>query len=816
MATGTKADQKRSFDKTEGKVVLGASFSDACSQLPKAIRTKVVKAQSQFFHAPFAAGLHQEKIQGLDTDIYSCRLDQDYRIIYKQPEGHNVVFFLYVGKHDDAYAWAETHCCDLNGFTGGIQIGSAVMPVMTTGAGSAKPAPRLAKLTDEQMGKLEIPTEYWEQLRTKVFLEKHLLGYKSLLNEVTYAVLEQIVGGMSVSDAMQLFAEWNEPINIPEIKEREKQEPMFAAYANEELVSVGVPVKFLDLVRTVRTEPELIGLAGKLPEEAMQSLYALRSGETIESILKTTYSDSDPVAEDDYEAALENPITLSQFAVMEDEESLNAFMEAPMEKWRVFLHPSQRRLIDHNYAGPARITGGAGTGKTVVIVHRAKMLAKRCENDEKVLVTTFSSTLADDISKRLRSICTKDELKKIIVTNIDAIARGLSRKIKLTIKYDFSRYGTMSDIRKLWVEASKAAKGNTKYDIQFFMEEWQDVIQAQKIDTLDEYLNVQRSSRGKRLDKRGREEIWGVFEKYLELCKASKSADIDLAENRIAEFYANDPETQEKGLYRYILVDECQDLRAPAFRMLRAIAGKQHENDLYFSGDSRQRIYHGQASLSQCGITVNNRSSMLKLNYRTTAEIYDAAMRIQQGYQYDDLDGKTIEQDKCVCIFHGEKPVVRGFRTLEEEMDAVAADIKKRIGSGIPSNEICVMNRMNKWCYGCKKGLEERGITALVLNNDQTDDLSLEGVRIATMHRVKGMEFSCVYIIGASAVNMPPYDRVKKVENLEELEELKKEEANLLSVAMTRAKKSVWVTYEKKPTELLRLSDNSVQGQRRG
>ena len=112
-------------------------------------------------------------------------------------------------------------------------------------------------------------------------------------------------------------------------------------------------------------------------------------------------------------------------------------------------------------------------------------------------------------------------------------------------------------------------------------------------------------------------------------------------------------------------MDECQDLRSTAYRMLRAIAGPQHQDDLYFSGDSRQRIYHGQTSLSQCGIVVNNRSSMLKLNYRTTSEIYEAAMRVQQGYQNDDLDGKALEQDRCVCIFHDEKPLVRGFESME-------------------------------------------------------------------------------------------------------------------------------------------------------
>ena len=788
----------------EMKIALGATFSDACKMLPKEIRAKVAKAQAQFFSGPFAMGLHQEKIQGADSDIYSCRLDQNYRIIYKRPEGHDVVFFLYVGSHDEAYQWASTHCCGVNPITGAIQTAAAVTAKVIREPGKPKPAPRLSKLTDEQLKKLGIPDDYWEQLRTKIFLAGQLVGYKSLLTEATYAVLEEIVGGMSVNDAMDLFDAFNEPVNIPEITARPDTVPMFDALSDEDLVSVSIPAEYLDLVRTVRTEPELSGLAGKLPEEAMQSLYALRSGETIEAIRKATFSDSKPVEPDDFAAALANPITQSQFAVMEDEAALHAFMEAPMDKWRVFLHPTQRRLVEHHYAGPARITGGAGTGKTVVIVHRAKFLAKQCTGDEKVLVTTYSTTLADDIAKRLASICTQEELARIEVTTVDAVARRLAAKRKISIKYNWTaKHGSAGDLDKLWAEAIGASGREQRFGIDFFLAEWQDVIQAQQINSLERYMTAQRGSRGKRLDKRNREDVWAVFEQYRQLCDKRQCADIDYAENQIAQLCAEDPLFTVFLNYRFILVDECQDLRAPAYRMLRAIAGPQHQDDLYFSGDSRQRIYHGQASLSQCGIVVNNRSSMLKLNYRTTSEIYEAAMRVQQGYQYDDLDGKALEQDKCVCIFHGEKPLVRGFDTLEAEMDAIAEDIKKRIEAGIPENEICVMNRLNKWCYGCEKGLNQRGITALVLNNSQADDPSIPGVRIATMHRVKGMEFSCVYIIGASSANMPPKDMLNRAETEEERQELMKQEANLLSVAMTRAKQIVWITYEKTPSLLL-------------
>lgn len=710
----------------------------------------------------------------------------------------------YVGHHDDAYLWAKTHCCNVHNVTGSIQVTTALQPKVFHKAGKSSPTPRLGQLADEQMVTLNIPQIYWDQLREKVFLPSQLVGYKSILDEATYATLELILGGDSVDSAMELYNLFKEPIHIPEVETRLSTVPMFESYSDEELVSVGVPVEYLDLVRVVRTEVELTGLSEKLPKEALQSLYALRNGETIASILKSTFADSKPVKPDDFETALENPITKAQFAVMEDEEALKAFMEEPMEKWRVFLHPTQRRLAEHHYAGPARITGGAGTGKTVVIVHRARFLAGQCGDDEKILVTTFSSTLADDIRKRLNSICSKEELKKIEVSTVDSEAKKLASKRNITIKYNWSaKQGTAGELDKLWAEAIGASGREQKYEIDFFASEWQDVIQAQQIDTLEKYLVAQRGSRGKRLDRRNREDIWLVFEQYKKLCDKRQCADIDYAENQIAALCANDPMFKAMFNYKSILVDECQDLRPPAYRMLRAIAGPQHQDDLYFSGDSRQRIYHGQASLSQCGITVNNRSTMLKLNYRTTAEIYDAAMRVQQGYQYDDLDGKTMDHDRSICVFHGEKPFIRGFDTLEEEMDAISEDIKKRIAAGTPANEICVMNRVNKWCFGSEKGLNQRGIETLVLKNNQADDPDLPGVRIATMHRVKGMEFTYVYIIGASATNIPLKDMMTKADSEEERQELMKQEANLLSVAISRAKKHVWITYEKTASPLL-------------
>lgn len=779
---------------SEIQVVNSKTFSEASARLPKETRAKIQKTLAGFFNSAVSlTGMHQEPIH-VEDDMYSARVDDNYRIIYKRPaENKNLVFLLYVGKHDEAYSWAKKHCVSVNIGTGGIQIAGMLSPKTVKEGGKTKLNPRLAALNAQQMLELQIPSEYWEQLRTKIYTIAQLQGYISLLPEETYTILEEIINGMPVDEAMEIYGELTSPITVPAINNEGKKEPFFVHVTDDDLISVGIPANYLKLVKNIRTDAEFNSIAAQIPEDAAQSLYAIRSGESIASILKTTYDDSNTVASDDFSKALDNPITKTQFVTIEDEEALKAILEYPAEQWRIFLHPSQRRLVERHYAGPARIIGGAGTGKTVVIVHRAKFLAQDCSDNEKVLVTSFNKTLVADIQERLKTICSSSELDRITVATVDKLAYDITLTSGLRIEYN--------EINDYWNEALEHAEVTVRYDADFYKDEWRDVIQAQQIVSLEQYLSAQRLSRGKRLDRHAREEVWKVIAQFEEICKNNKKVDIDKAENMCVGICEKNPALRR---YRHILIDECQDLRAPAYRMIRALSGPQHQDDIYFSGDSRQRIYKGQASLSQCGIFINNRSSVLKLNYRTTTEIYESAMRIQQGYQYDDLDGKAVDQDQCVCISHGEKPKVRAFNSKQEELNQLANDIRSQVAHGIVPNEICVLARSNKRAYDLYNQLNLLGFNVLLLTNKQPDDKSIPGIRVATMHRVKGMEFNCVYIPNTTNDSIPPKEDIVRIEDEEERNSLLKQEANLLSVAMTRAKRYVWISYTGEPSEYLK------------
>ena len=224
--------------------------------------------------------------------------------------------------------------------------------------------------------------------------------------------------------------------------------------------------------------------------------------------------------------------------------------------------------------------------------------------------------------------------------------------------------------------------------------------------------------------------------------------------------------------------------------MLRVLAGEQRKNDMYLSGDTRQRIYGGRISLSQCGININNRSRVLKLNYRTTDEIYSFAMQLQNDYQYDDMDGKSMSKDKSTCIFHGPAPFVRKFDDPEEEAQEMIRHIRSLIAASVLPSDIAVMVRSNQLVYSMRDRLERNGLQVLSVTSTQPDDKSIPGVRLMTMHRGKGMEYAYVCLPCLCADIIP---------NKREIEKATDEEM----LAITRAKKQVWLSYYGKPSELI-------------
>lgn len=558
--------------------------------------------------------------------------------------------------------------------------------------------------------------------------------------------------------------------------------PMFAQVTDDQLKALGVPEEQYALVRSVDSEKSFYSIQAKLPRDAYEALDLVRDGCDIEEVVEILYGESRE--NKDIATALENPITQMQFTIVDGEEELKAMMNAPLEKWRVFLHPSQRRLVTKNYSGPARVLGGAGTGKTVVAMHRAKYLAQQCKDNERILFTTFTANLAQDIRENLRKICSTEEMRKIEVIHLDAwIARYLQQQ-----DYEYTiQYGDV--ITELWESASRSTGDDLDYPDGFFEEEWSSIVQAQGISTMQEYAKAPRAGRGVRLDRKKRIEVWKVFDEYRTLMNIKKIRDSACAMNECCQLLMSQPDYHP---YAAIVVDEGQDFGMGAFRLLRTLAGDEHQNDLFIVGDAHQRIYRNKVTLSKCGISVRGRSSQLRVNYRTTEEIRNWAMHVLKGIPFDDLDGGIDDAKGYRSLTHGDAPFVETYDTFGDEVAALTKHVQDKIDSGMDPMEICIVARTNKMLTDYAEALNNAGIRSYEIKRSKTDDRHMPGVRLATMHRVKGLEFTCVFVVGMTKTAMPLKSAIRSSDPVSKEEAINAERC-LLYVALTRAKKAAYV-----------------------
>lgn len=558
--------------------------------------------------------------------------------------------------------------------------------------------------------------------------------------------------------------------------------PMFAHVTDDQLKALGVPEEQYALVRSVDSEKSFYSIQAKLPRDAYEALDLVRDGCDIEEVVEILYGESRE--NKDIATALENPITQMQFTIVDGEEELKAMMNAPLEKWRVFLHPSQRRLVTKNYSGPARVLGGAGTGKTVVAMHRAKYLAQQCKDNERILFTTFTANLAQDIRENLRKICSTEEMRKIEVIHLDAwIARYLQQQ-----DYEYTiQYGDV--ITELWESASRSTGDDLDYPDGFFEEEWSSIVQAQGISTMQEYAKAPRTGRGVRLDRKKRIEVWKVFDEYRTLMNIKKIRDSTCAMNECCQLLMSQPDYHP---YAAIVVDEGQDFGMGAFRLLRTLAGDEHQNDLFIVGDAHQRIYRNKVTLSKCGISVRGRSSQLRVNYRTTEEIRNWAMHVLKGIPFDDLDGGIDDAKGYRSLTHGDAPIVETYDSFGDEVAALTKHVQDKIDSGMDPMEICIVARTNKMLTDYAEALNNAGIRSYEIKRSKTDDRHMPGVRLATMHRVKGLEFTCVFVVGMTKTAMPLKSAIRSSDPVSKEEAINAERC-LLYVALTRAKKAAYV-----------------------
>ena len=552
--------------------------------------------------------------------------------------------------------------------------------------------------------------------------------------------------------------------------------PIFAELSDRELLSLGVPEDAVPAVRSLASDNQLDAMQALLPVEAYEGLFLVAAGDTVSQVLASREMRADrPVDTADFATALSTPESQSRFVIVDNDEAMLAIMNAPLAQWRVFLHPIQRKLSIGDRSGPVRVLGGAGTGKTVLAMHRAKWLAEnRTPDGQKVLFTTFTRNLAGDIEQNLKTLCGASTLAKLEVRNLDAWVHGFMRSQKLEhrIVYDRKQDAAL----QAW-QAAMAVK-DTKLVLpdDFYEQELEQVILAQGITTLEEYRTARRIGRSGVLSRSKRDAVWPVFEEYRGQLASRKLKEVDDAYREVATLLQ--AAQAKAGDYSAVVVDETQDFGQQALKLLRALVPLA-PNDLFFVGDGHQRIYsRHRAAMSKCGIDIRGRSRKLYLNYRTTDEIRRQAVALLEGCEVDDLDDGHDETKRYKSLSRGPAPVVVQADGLEAAAAQAIAFVKALRGEAADGQTptICVIASSEKTREAMAKQLLAAGLAGVTITAQSNHDDARDKVHFATMHRAKGLEFDAVVVVAPQSY----FGDAEQTVN----------QRKLMYVALTRAKRA--------------------------
>ena len=573
-------------------------------------------------------------------------------------------------------------------------------------------------------------------------------------------------------------------IVIPRYVERKPL--LFADISESELLGYGVPQEWIADVRKA-DEDSLLVLAGHLPGEAAEALLDLATGSR-PKVMAAVAGGGDPFA---------HPDAQRRFRTMKNAAELERALEWPWEQWIVFLHPAQQKLVEREYQGPARVSGSAGTGKTIVALHRAAALARK-HPDARILLTTFSEPLANALRWKLGRLLGKEPLlgERVEVHSMEALAKRLYR----------AHFGGGEPKLATRAEVDSAILGaaaDRPFALPFLRTEWLEMVDARRIGSWEVYRDAPRLGMKTRLTEAKRLALWEIFAGVRK----------ELAEQGLQTEASLFALLTEKvgGLARspfdFAVVDEAQDVSVPQLRFLAAL-GRNRKDALYFAGDSGQRIFQSAFSWKALGVDIRGRSANLRVNYRTSHQIRSQADRLL-GETVVDADGNVEERKGTVSIFNGPAPWIGRYENAGLEEEAVAAWLRERVTvDRFAPQEIAVFVRSEKELKRAGRAIRAAGLVAKVL--DEGVEVSVGSVAAGAMHLAKGLEFRAVAVMACDDEVLPSTERIRGVGDHGELAEVYESERRLLYVACTRARDCLMVSGVRPVSEFV---DDLADGQ---
>jgi mRNA-degrading endonuclease RelE of RelBE toxin-antitoxin system len=572
-------------------------------------------------------------------------------------------------------------------------------------------------------------------------------------------------------------------ITVPKYVEVEQpvppKPPLFANISDDDLLGYGVPTDWLKDVRGAN-EDSILDLADHLPGEAFEALFNLATG-VAPPLPHIAAVGTDPFA---------HPDAQRRFRVMTNVEELERALDYPWEKWSVFLHPAQRDLVQGDYNGPVRVSGSAGTGKTIVALHRAVYLA-RTHPDTRILLTTFSDTLANALqTKLIRLIGNEPRLgERIEVHSMNAIGRRLYE-----LNFGKPQIASREVVRELLEEGASNVEGH-QFSIRFLQTEWDQIVDAWQLGSWEEYRDVLRLGRKTRLPEKQRTLLWSIFAEVRAGLRTRNLITEAEMFTRLAVHLA----ARKNPPFDFAVIDEAQDINPSQMRFLSALGGNR-PNSLFFTGDLGQRIFQQAFSWKSLGVDISERLKTLHINYRTSHQIRTQSDRLLAP-EVSDVDGNTEERRGTISVFNGPQPDIRVGDTREAEIETVSQWLLLLKNEGIKPHEIGVFVRSTRELDRASAAARRAGFDFKIL--DEHLETFSGYVSIGTMHLAKGLEFRAVVVMACDDEVIPSQERIETVADDADLQEVYDTERHLLYVACTRARDHLLVTSVAPASEFL-------------
>lgn len=594
-------------------------------------------------------------------------------------------------------------------------------------------------------------------------IEKHPHTGVAQIVEVRERV-EEITIPKSVTD------ECSSTANNSETPSKSKS-ALFVMLSNEDILNVGVPSEWVEDIRNA-TEDSFIDLAQHIPYEAAEALMDYAGTGTLK-MPRQARPGSDPFL---------HPDAQRRFRAFDDQSDLEKAFKFPLDKWALYLHPDQKLVVDENFAGPARISGAAGTGKTVVALHRAAHLLRK-NPEARLLLTTFSSPLSNTLKYKLNMLlhgeANIDQRVSIlpfygVASELFALANGYTPRI-----------AEREHVTRALNKAAEEIKLEG-FSERFLYSEFQGVADTWQVDSLEAYARVPRLGLKNQLGKSQLKVLWPVFKRTWEILSSQHRYTLATI---CGEVTANYRKRLEKP-FSHIIVDESQDLGVPELKMMAAIKSDE-QNSLFFAGDLGQRIFTEPFSWLRLGIDVRGRTRLLKVNYRTSYQIRCTADNLLPTV-IQDVDGIKEDRSNTVSLFNGDAPVISIHPSEEEEIRFVASSIRDALHEGLLPEEIGVFVRSSNELFRVRKAVEKAQQATVQLSGKVEERVGR--VVIGTMHLAKGLEFRLTIVMACDEDILPDHERLHTAADLVELDEFFDTERNLFYVAITRAREKLIVS----------------------